>query len=410
MEEEITSPKKARLDSNRVDHPIFGSPMKKLPSNRFPSFLQILNHVRFLKSQHLMSKQDIYNTVADDLIKTWESAFVVPILNKKTVSDKLKKEVEKKINHVSQKLSKILENKNDFVSEMSKVFSITKCTCFVEKETKEEIIPSNCVYDIKNKIINLDCYGHQMFRTLEIFVSEEDKLTFSKMVETLENQTPKKQSPPPASSSSTSPADNIYQKKYLPTHERPRPINYNMSLEEEVPEIAKETQINWDPVIETCIAQGNKPYQIMKIINSMIVTLQLPPHLIWSESTLRRRIHDLYARNSERHGELFTELKVIGFDERQDKTLQKNGKIEPEKHITFTNECDYVDQATIEGKNTAENVCEKLWEVTMKTFSEQSTDFLMADTCHTNFGPEGKKYSFKHSIMSCVFFSIFLTT
>merc|ERR1712016_521700 len=105
-----------------------------------------------------------------------------------------------------------------------------------------------------------------------------------------------------------------------------------MSLDEEVPDISKETPINWDHVIETCIAQGNKPYAIMKIVNSMIVALKLPPHLIWSQSTLRRRIHDLYARNSERHGELFTELKVIGFDERQDKTLQKNGKIEPEKH------------------------------------------------------------------------------
>ena len=92
-------------------------------------------------------------------------------------------------------------------------------------------------------------------------------------------------------------------------------------------------------------------YAIMKIVNSMIVALKLPPHLIWSQSTLRRRIHDLYARNAERHGELFTELKVIGFDERKDQTLQKNGKSEPEKHLTFTNDQDYVDQATIQGPN-----------------------------------------------------------
>ena len=356
MEEEITSPKRVRLDSNRLEHPIFGSPVEKLPSNRFPSFLQIVNNVRFLKSQGLMSNLEIYKYVADDLVKTWESAYVVPIINRKTLADKLNTEVEKKMKYVTKNLDKILdvnnpEKRTNFVSEVNKVFNISKCSCFVNKETKEEIVPSNCV--CKHKIINLDCYAQQMFKTLQIFVSEEDKLKFSKMVDDLEKKSPKKRSPQ-ASSSSTSPEENIYEKKYLPTNQRlrpVRPINYNMSLDEEVPDIPKETPINWDHVIETCIAQGNKPYAIMKIVNSMIVALKLPPHLIWSQSTLRRRIHDLYARNAERHGELFTELKVIGFDERKDQTLQKNGKSEPEKHLTFTNEQDYVDQATIQGPN-----------------------------------------------------------
>ena len=98
----------------------------------------------------------------------------------------------------------------------------------------------------------------------------------------------------------------------------------------------------------------------------------------------------------------FGQCQTGACDERQDKTLQKNGKIVPEKHITFTNESEYIDQATIEGENSAENVCEKLWDVTMKTFSEKSNDFLCADTCHTNFGPEGKKniYSNIHIFVS----------
>ena len=317
MDEETTPPKRGRMDSNRVDHQVFGSPVEKLPSNRFPTLIQVVNRVRFLKSQKLISNREIYNSVADDLIKTWESAYVVPIINKKTLADRLDTVVEKKIKYANKNLNIIMdvnkpEKKTNFLSEMSKVFNISKCSCFVGRETKEEIIPSNCVCEFK--IINLDCYAQQMFRTLEIFVSEEDKVKFSKMVEDLEKKSPKKHSPQ-ASSSSTSPED-IYEKKYLPTHQRPRPINYNMSLEEGVPDIPNETQINWDPVIEACIAQGNKPYGIMKILNSMIVALRLPPHLIWSQSTLRRRVHDLYARNSVSHGELFTELKVIGFDER----------------------------------------------------------------------------------------------
>ena len=98
----------------------------------------------------------------------------------------------------------------------------------------------------------------------------------------------------------------------------------------------------------------------------------------------------------------FGQCQTGACDERQDKTLQKNGKIVPEKHITFTNENEYIDQATIEGENSAVNVCEKLWDVTMKTFSEQSNDFLCADTCHTNFGPEGKKIFIQSFIFLCL--------
>ena len=109
MDEETTPPKRGRMDSNRVDHQVFGSPVEKLPSNRFPTLIQVVNRVRFLKSQKLISNREIYNSVADDLIKTWESAYVVPIINKKTLADRLDTVVEKKIKYANKNLNIIMD-------------------------------------------------------------------------------------------------------------------------------------------------------------------------------------------------------------------------------------------------------------------------------------------------------------
>ena len=232
------SSSRSRSDSNRPDHPVFGNHEKKPLSERqrFSTYLQVVNRARFLKGQLTVkpspsAKRGIYSVVADELISTWQSAYVGPVMAKNSLLTKLDREVEKTIHRVR---SAPPSKPEDFLSEMGKVFNIALCKCFVDKQTIEEIVPSNCVCN--NKIVNLGCYAQQMFRTMEIFVSEEDKAEFGPMLNELEkSQTPSKSKP---ITPKISPEDD-YKKKFYPTQQRPRPLAgaYNMSLEEKsVPE------------------------------------------------------------------------------------------------------------------------------------------------------------------------------
>ena len=70
MAEDPSTPTSSRLDSNREDHPVFGKLMEELPKFRLPTFLQVLNRTRFLKSQ-MVNRQaplhPIYQLVASEL-------------------------------------------------------------------------------------------------------------------------------------------------------------------------------------------------------------------------------------------------------------------------------------------------------------------------------------------------------
>ena len=87
---------------------------------------------------------------------------------------------------------------------------------------------------------------------------------------------------------------------------------------------------------------------------------------------------------------MITGLKVFGFDERQDKTIQAHGPAKKESHITFTDEHDYADHGTVEpdedGHKTSRQVFKEVNKVVEKLESKESIDFLMCDSCGTNCG------------------------
>ena len=132
-----TSKKSPRMDHNMMGHPVFGDLVEKFPVFRFPTFLQVLNRVRFLKNQQvnrLDSFRPIYNLVACELDSIWNEAFVVPVVNSHALATKIEKEIEKKLKYVRSNLATITNHPEKLtaqLSEMKKVFNITKCTCFL---------------------------------------------------------------------------------------------------------------------------------------------------------------------------------------------------------------------------------------------------------------------------------------
>ena len=118
----------------------------------------------------------------------------------------------------------------------------------------------------------------------------------------------------------------------------------------------------------------------------MVVATKLPSTYLVSESWIRRRIVQLYGKNSEYLAD--SELVVLGFDERKDWTKQAIGKDVQESHITFTDERDYADHGTVmadeDGKKGANMVFKEVWNVVEKRRSKQSIKFVMCDGCNTN--------------------------
>ena len=138
MAEEKPTTLKSRLDSNSMGHPVFGDPLDKFPQFRLPTFLQLVNRARFLKKT-LLNREDslrpIYNTIASELETIWKEAFVVPVKDFQPLAQKLQKEIEKEIKHVSKNRAKIAsppEKLTAYLSEAKKLFSITKWTCFLK--------------------------------------------------------------------------------------------------------------------------------------------------------------------------------------------------------------------------------------------------------------------------------------
>ena len=97
---------------------------------------------------------------------------------------------------------------------------------------------------------------------------------------------------------------------------------------------------------------------------------KLPTSYLVSESWVRRRIVQLYGKNSEYLADEQSELVVLGFDERKDWTKQAKGKDIQECHITITDERDYADHGTVEadedGKKGADMVFKPVWNVVEK--------------------------------------------
>ena len=128
---------------------------------------------------------------------------------------------------------------------------------------------------------------------------------------------------------------------------------------------------------------------IIIILDEMVVATKLPTTYLVSESWVRRRIVQLYGKNSEHLADEQSELVVLGFDERKDWTKQPSPlKDVQESHITFTDERDYTDHGTVEadedGKKGANMVFKEVWNVVEKRRSQQSIKFVMCDGCNTN--------------------------
>ena len=139
MAEEPTTSKSPRFDSNMMGHPVFGDLAEKLPQFRLPTFLQVLNRVRFLKKNQLSNRESslrpIYNLVASELDTIWNDAFVIPVINSHSLATKLEREIEKKFQFVSTRMSSFVKNPEKItaqISEMKTLLSITKCTCFLK--------------------------------------------------------------------------------------------------------------------------------------------------------------------------------------------------------------------------------------------------------------------------------------
>ena len=100
-------------------------------------------------------------------------------------------------------------------------------------------------------------------------------------------------------------------------------------------------------ILETCLSLGLKPAGIMKVLNTFIVDNNLPEELLLSESTTRRAVQEVFAKNREIHLEKTKRLPVIAYDGRQDQSVQSNGKIVAEEHITICDNSIYIDHGTI---------------------------------------------------------------
>ena len=85
----------------------------------------------------------------------------------------------------------------------------------------------------------------------------------------------------------------------------------------------------------------------MKGLNTFIVDHNLPRELLLSETGTRRAVQEVFAKNQKIHLENNKRLPAIAYDGRQDKSVQSNGKIVNEEHITICDNSKYIDFGTI---------------------------------------------------------------
>ena len=292
-EDQPTTPTSSRLDSNRDDHPVFGKLMEELPKFRLPTFLQVLNRTRFLKSQ-MVNRQaplrPIYQLVASELEAIWKSAFVVPIISTNALITKLQTEVEKKIKQIRTNLTFYTrpEKLSTELATLKKVYNISKCKCFVNTSHRQDIIKSSC--KCPHPILNLECYGDQMHGFAEFIIFEEQKVFFEQKMAEMESISTNPTPPP------TPTEDAGYFREY-PEVKRARAGSYGNVESPDVEMGEPSNNVDWDPVLEAFAAAGVHPGPAYKILSLIIIVLKLSPDLLSSESTWRRRFHQLYGKN-----------------------------------------------------------------------------------------------------------------
>ena len=156
-----------------------------------------------------------------------------------------------------------------------------------------------------------------MFGFNQFIVSEEDKANFTQKVEEMEvtkslSTLPMSALPTPPSSAKSSGGD--YDRKFFPL-KRARPSSFggfdpdvDMDSVPDPSEEQDQIRMIMKPVIETMVSQGNRPFAIMKIWNSMVVALKLPESYLLSEYMARKIVSEVYQTNTDCHAEVVTEL------------------------------------------------------------------------------------------------------
>ena len=90
-------------------------------------------------------------------------------------------------------------------------------------------------------------------------------------------------------------------------------------------------------------------------------------------------------------------MALLAYDEREDKTLYPNGKVEKEPHVTFVDgEGNYLNHTTLEyelnpktgllQRKTGSNFCHELNEVLEETNSSETLQVIASDGTNSNTG------------------------
>ena len=183
-------PKKvAGLDEN---HFLFGRLLAKPPSEKLWTFLETINHFRFLKAAlgktKVASKEEdqIFKKLAEVMMSVYHSAFI-PTFSFDYSWKLLRSEIKAEMKSASQYKKKLYEDeayKKDWLNRLNKIFQFSiRCRCFIDATSIGDITRAGCSCKNEDKIPNLVFYKDQMFgRSIVNLLPEEDKAYFKRFM------------------------------------------------------------------------------------------------------------------------------------------------------------------------------------------------------------------------------------
>ena len=190
-EPSVSIPKKvAGLDEN---HFLFGKLLAKPPTEKLWTFLETINHFRFLKAAlgktKVTSKEEdqIFKKLAADIMSVYHSAFI-PTFSFDYSWKLLRSEIKAEMKSASQYKKKLYEDeayKNDWLNRLNKIFQFSiRCRCFIDATSIGDITRAGCSCKNEDKIPNLVFYKDQMFgRSMVNLLPEEDKAYFKRFMQ-----------------------------------------------------------------------------------------------------------------------------------------------------------------------------------------------------------------------------------
>ena len=179
----VSIPKKvAGLDEN---HFLFGKLLAKPPTEKLWTFLETINHFRFLKAAlgktKVSSKEEdqIFKKLAEDMMSVYHSAYI-PTFSLDYSWKLLRAEIKAELTSASLKKKKLFEDeafKVDYLARLNKIYQFSiRCRCFIDSTSINDITRAACSCKNEDKIPNLAFYKDQMFgRSIVNLLPEEDK-------------------------------------------------------------------------------------------------------------------------------------------------------------------------------------------------------------------------------------------